>query len=129
MPNRQQRRELQKQGLAFTPKQEALINEAIKRNYELGSNHGRNQTIKTCYAATCLAVKEVCGFSTEQVYDVLKAMDHNVVYSLSSEEDIDRVLDEVGIRITFSDPFSNIEEVGQNPSMEAAEELDADSSV
>ena len=111
MPNRQERRQLKKAGLAFTPKQEALINEAIRVNYERGMDCGKKQAVKTCYAATCLAVKEVCGFSAEQVYEVLEAMDHNVVSSLSSEEDIDRVLEEIGISITFSDPFSNIEKV------------------
>ena len=115
MPNRQERRQLKKAGLAFTPKQEALIDEAIRHNYERGMTRGKTQAVKTCYAATCLALQKEFGFSPEEVWRGLRAMDHNVVYSLSSEEEIDRVLKEVGIQITFSDPFSNIEEVEPEP--------------
>ena len=117
MPNRQERRQLKKAGLAFTPKQEALINEAIRVNYERGMDCGKKQAVKTCYAATCLALREEFGFSPEDVWRGLRAMDQNVVNALASEEEIDRVLKEVGIQITFSDPFSNIEEVEPEPAL------------
>lgn len=111
MPNRQQRRQLQRQGLAFTPKQEALINAAIRQNYDLGMEKGRGQAIKTCYAAVCLALRDTYGFGKQRVKNVLHTMDKHVLETLSSEEAMDDVFKQIGLRISFSDPFSNIEEV------------------
>lgn len=110
MANRQQRRHLSKV-FGLTQAQQDVVNAAIKENYYRGIEAGKGQAIKTCYAATCKAVRDVYGCETEQVRDFLRVMDKHVVGTLASEEAIDEVFEQIGLRITFSDPFSNIEEV------------------
>lgn len=111
MHNRQERRQLKREGLAFTPKQEAVINAAIQQNYELGIQKGRGQAIKMCFAGVCLALHDVCGFGGTRVKRVLQQMEHHILETLSSEEAMDKVFEEIGLRISFSNPFGYLEEV------------------
>lgn len=100
-----------KQVLNLTRPQEALVNLAIKENYHLGIEAGKAQAIKTCYAAMCMAARDVYGFGKQRVCKMLREMDKRVVETLASDEAVDEVFEQLGLRITFSDPFSNIEEV------------------
>ena len=112
MPNRQQRRHPSGgQVLQLTAPQEALINKAIKENYYRGVDAGKAQAVKTCYAAMCLAARDTYKFGKKRVLRLLHAMDKHVCETMASDEAIDQVFERLGIRITFSAPFENIEEV------------------
>lgn len=100
-----------KQVLNLTPAQEALVNVAIQHNYDLGIQAGKGRAIKTCYAAACRAFCEVFGADGDKMMEAMKVFDGYVVDTLSSDEALDEVLEKYGLKITFSDPFSNLEEV------------------
>lgn len=97
----------------MTRPQEALVNLAIKENYRLGLETGKAQAIKTCYAAMCSAAQDALGFDAQQVRDFLHAMDERAAETISSDEAVDEVFEQLGLRITFSHPFGYIEETDQ----------------
>lgn len=100
--------------LSLTKQQQDLVNRAIKENYYRGIEAGKAQAVKTCYAAMCLAARDTYKFGKKRVLRLLRAMDKHVCETLASDEAIDEVFERLGIRITFSSPFENIEEVEEN---------------
>ena len=101
-----------KQVLNLTRPQEALVNVAIQHNYDLGVQAGKGRAIKTCYAAACRAFCEVFKADGDKMLEAMKVFDGYVIDTLSSDEALDDVLEKYGLRITFSDPFSNLGEAG-----------------
>ena len=99
-----------KQVLHLTPAQEALVNVAIQHNYDLGVQAGKGRAIKTTYAAACRAFCEVFKADGDKMLEAMKTFDEYVITTLSSDEALDEVLEKYGLKITFSDPFSNLEE-------------------
>lgn len=66
--------------------------EGIKAGYERGAD----ETLKTSYAAMCLALHDVHGFDCDACMEMLKAADERVTYALNSQElldELDRTLD------------------------------------
>ena len=74
---------------------------AEDESYKLGARAGIENTMKTCYAAICLALHEMYGFGTKRCKAVLNAVDEKVTYSLSSAEAIQEVFDTMGLEIKF----------------------------
>ena len=118
MANRAQRRK-KPQPVSMPKSQELLIKrfekngitmKDLEREYYKGVDAGRDSSIKTCYAAVCLAAKECLGFGAKRAYKLLCTMDRHVCETLSSAEAIDKVLDEMGITIRFRDPFDRVEQ-------------------
>ena len=118
MANRAQRRKKPQQ--VSLPKSQEVMLQKMCRNgitvkdleaeWHKGHEAGRVSAIKTCYAAVCLAAKEAMGFGPKRAYKLLCTMDKHVCESLSSMEAINKVLDEMGITISFrNDPFDRIE--------------------
>lgn len=66
---------------------------------------GKTETLKLCYAAICLALNELHGFGMKRCKEVLNAVDEKVVYALNSEEEIQAVMDKIGLEISFKDAF------------------------
>ena len=118
---REQRQEDIKRFWALTPEERAQrirdneIFQRIQRNgitmedmkmaedkaFADGAQAGMESTMKMCYAAFCLVLKELHGFDTEQCQEILNAVDEKVVFTLTAEELIDEALDEVGLEIAF----------------------------
>lgn len=86
----------------------------LEDNYVKGFDEGfkiaSGPVIKTCYAAICLALKELHGFGKKRCYDVLQAVDDKILNSLTSMEIIDEVWKEIGLQIDFNDPLEPIKE-------------------
>lgn len=82
----------------------------LDRAHAEGIDVGRDSAIRTCYAAVCLAARDLLGFGSKRAYKLLCAMDEHVCNTLSSVEAINKVFDEMGITISFrNDPFDRIE--------------------
>lgn len=117
--NRKQRRAAAKREALKVPvSQQKLIaglyrngitDKDLKAEFEKGANAGRCATIKTCYAAAALAAKGDLELDRAGVNAFIKAIDDYVCNTLSSEEIIDRVLEECGIRLDFHDPFGIVQ--------------------
>lgn len=125
MPNRQQRRKAQKQQkkikrptftkLTLEEREEQLFKNGItikdleqefKNGFESGYEQGSHGVMETCYAAFCLALREVAGFDKNKILEVLYSADGHVARTLTSLEIRDQVLDEVGIELHFKEAFT-----------------------
>ena len=95
--------------------QNGITPEDLEKNYDLGYSKGFSDAstpaVKGCYAAVCLALKELHGFGRDECKAVLEAMDQHILMSLSSMEAIDEVWEELGLRIEFEEAFDRIQEV------------------
>lgn len=107
---------------ALTPEERArrmADNEAFKRINRNGitiedlrnaETQGRNdgfamgveETMKSCYAAICLALNELHGFDSGACKGVLRAVDERVVYALNSQELLDEVKDRLDLEFNFN---------------------------
>lgn len=93
----------------------------LKREVDKAFRRGQKSAVvvdsqfymSTCYAAALLAAHEVLGAGHEQCLEFLHRMDHHVMYSLTSDELVQRVFDELGIKFNFKGVFEDerIEEV------------------
>lgn len=81
--------------------------------YKKGVNDGKDATMKTCFAAICLALNELHGFGKERCSRVLNATYDKMLFALTSQEAIDEVYDRIGLKISFkSDITDDVVEVG-----------------
>ena len=78
------------------------VKRAEEKSYAQGVQAGIENTMKTCYAAICLALNELHGFGTKRCKDVLNAVDDKVVMALTSDEAIQEVFDRMGLVIRFN---------------------------
>lgn len=76
------------------------------QGFRRGFEQGKLFVLKTCYAAAALAYRDMTGCQDKQsICDFLQKLDHNVTYTLTSEEIIDRVNRELGIVMDFKETF------------------------
>ena len=78
------------------------VKRAEEKSYAQGVQAGIENTMKTCYAAICLALNELHGFGTKRCKDVLNAVDEKVVMALTSDEAVDEVYRRMGLVIRFN---------------------------
>lgn len=78
------------------------VKRAEEKSYAQGVQAGIENTMKTCYAAICLALNELHGFGTKRCKDVLNAVDEKVVMALTSDEEVDEVYRRMGLVIRFN---------------------------
>ena len=88
-----------------------VVQMAYNMGYNAGSDHAVRYTIKDCYAAALLAMKEIGNYGHKGGLKLMDRMDKIIAHRLTTEELIDQVYEEMGIRINFADPFDRIEEV------------------
>ena len=89
----------------------ADLDKAIKDGYSEGYQVAGFDTIKACYAATCLALKRMHGFGKRRCAKILKTMDELVLYRLTGEDLIQQVWDELGLKLEFTSALDRIQEV------------------
>lgn len=81
---------------------------AEKAQYQLGFAQGKEFVLKDCYAAAALAYKDmVKDADTDSVTEFLRKLDDYVTYSLTTEELIDRALNEAGVELHFKEAMSD----------------------
>lgn len=89
------------------------LKRAEDEGYQRGVQTGIESTMRTCYAAICLALHELHGFGKERCAKVLNSVDEKITMSLTSEEAIREVYDTMKLEIVFKGlPGERIEEVG-----------------
>lgn len=118
MANRQQRRRKTKGAprharMTKDQKINALMKngitpEDLKKEFERGYNAGFSDaapsTVKTIYAAICLALSDLHGFSSKRCSRVLNRVDHHVIDTLTSADAVEAVYKRMKLTIDFADP-------------------------
>ena len=81
---------------------------AEKTQYEMGFKYGKEFVLKDCYAAAALAFKDMVeDADVDTVTEFLRKMDDHVTYSLTTEELMDKALEEAGVEIRFAEALSD----------------------
>lgn len=126
--NRQQRRQKAKEtpralrGLTREGAMAALVKNGIspqdlEDSFHDGFRQGHHvaceRMLTACYAAFALALRreKTTRFGPERVVRMLRAVDQIILTALDSEEVIDAVFRELGVKLTFTDPFDRIETI------------------
>ena len=76
---------------------------AEEEAYGKGITNGKNETVRTCFAAFCLALNELHGFDSDQCMEVLNNAYDKLTFALNSDEAIQEVYDIIGLEIKFND--------------------------
>lgn len=108
--NRAQRR-LQSKTLQGKANELLRMADNIEKEYEKGAIDAERHAIKMIFAAMCLTLRTEFKFGKVRIHRVLKAVEAYLQpgNELSSQEMIDKVLEETGIRLNFDDPFDPVE--------------------
>lgn len=86
------------------------VDKAGRDGYAQGYEVASCDTVLACYAAICLALKETHGFGKKRCAEVLRKVDDIILYRLTGQDLVNRVWDEMGLRLEFNAPFDRIEE-------------------
>lgn len=97
---------LERNGITIADLEKAT-NEGFEKGYQIASA----DTIKACYAAMCLALKEIHGFKKKRCRRVLQAVDQIILYRLTGDDLIEQVWREIGLQLNFNEPLDRLEEV------------------
>lgn len=87
------------------------LEKEYRDGYDAGFRAGGEYTLKTVYAAVCLALNKEFGFGRERAARVLCAADRIVCETIASPEAIEEVFDKMHLRIAFKEPFDRVEAV------------------
>ena len=79
------------------------VNRAANEGYQQGIALAQEVTMKACYAAMCLVLKELHGFGAKRCMEMLNAVDEKITYALTSEELINQVFTDLKIEINFNE--------------------------
>lgn len=116
---RQQRRQAERaesrlaERIAIFRGSNPLAEETYRKGYNDAWRAACDFAMKSCYAAACLALHDLEGYSTVRNTRFLRLMDDYIVNALTSEEVMDDALHKAGVQINFREPFpeDRIEEV------------------
>lgn len=87
------------------------VDKECDKAYARGRDAGLEFAMRLCYAAAVLGANDAFGFGHKRCNDLLQAMDHHVVYSLTSDDAIEEVFRRVGLKINLTESMDRIEEV------------------
>lgn len=111
--SRQQRRaqeramkKLNEKGNAFR-KVSPMAEEVHRQGYEEGWQAGLTFAIKTCYAASVLALHDLEGYGRIRNTRFLRKMDGHVTNTLTTEDIIDEALLKAGVSLNFKATFDD----------------------
>ena len=94
--------------------QQGISPKDLKAEYDRGFDEGfmaaAEPITKGCYAAVCLALRELHGFGSKRCMAVLRHIDEHLVYTMDGQEMADRVLDEMGLTIMFKEAIDRVQE-------------------
>ena len=138
MPNRAQRREMMRKqigkskALVASYTKQQRIAELIKNGitpHDLQQEHekGRSQgfkeaampIIKCCHAGIILVLHDNFGFTDEQCFEAVSAVDNKIIWALNHLELAEEVLDKTGIEIV-DDAFDRVQRKSPSASDETS---------
>lgn len=70
--------------------------------YSKGVKDGKDETVRTCFAAICLTLHEKYGFGKERCSKVLNDVYDKLCFALTSQDAIQEVYDTIGLEIRFN---------------------------
>lgn len=115
LPEYKKREIAAKAALVERLSQNGITPDDLKREYDKGFDEGFRRAaepvIRSIYAATCLALRELYGFGSKRCMDVLRRLDQKILFTLDGHELVDQVFRDIGLTINFKEPFDRIEEV------------------
>lgn len=77
------------------------MHKAEEDAYSKGVKDGKDETVRTCFAAICLTLHEMYGFGKERCSKVLNDVYDKLCFALNSQEAIQEVYDTMGLEISF----------------------------
>ena len=93
--------------------QNGITPEDLEKEWHDGYNTGWAKASpgasKTCYAAFALALHELYGFGKNRLERVLNRADNLIIEYLTTEEIIDAVYKEAGLKLNFDDGFEKFQ--------------------
>lgn len=110
---RQQRRKLEREQQALLRKGDAFRNvnpmaeEVHRQGYEEGWKAACDFCMRTCYAASVLALHDLEGYGFKRNTRFLRKMDGYITNTLTSEEIIEEAFNKAGVAINFKAPFDD----------------------
>ena len=78
------------------------MHKAEEEAYADGIKAGKEATVRTCFAAICLSLHELHGFSKKRCSRVLNDVYDKLCFALTSQDAIQEVYDTMGLQITFN---------------------------
>lgn len=87
-----------------------MTESAYNMGYNEGMQRGIRFSMKDCYCAALLAMRDISRYGHKRGLRLLKVMDNIILTRLTTEELIDKLMDEMGIVFEFDDPFDRIRE-------------------
>lgn len=95
--------------------QNGITPEDLKNEYDKGYTEGfkaaAEPVIRSCFAATCLALNDLHKFGASRCAAVLNLVDRHMTETLTSVEIIDDVYDRMKLRLDFKEPFDRVQEL------------------
>ena len=79
----------------------------LEDSYREGWRDACRYSMRVCYAAAVLALRELEGYHTKRNTRFLRLMDDKVTNALSSDEAIDEAYRVAGVRICFGDVMTD----------------------
>lgn len=83
------------------------LKEEFQKGYGAGWSDGRERLYKEVFAAICLVMEE--DFDNDVIIDLLHAVDSRVKLSIDVNEDLDEVLERVGVELHFKNVIGGVE--------------------
>ena len=87
------------------------LEENYKMGYDAGFKDAATPTIKSIYAITAQVLHERYGFGKKRICDTLSDIDNKLCACVSYQDEIEKVWKDIGLDISFGDPFDRIMEV------------------
>lgn len=92
--------------------QNGITPKHLDAEYERGRQDGFDEAgvelIKTLYAAVCLVLQDEFGFSKEQCWEAVHAVDRKIVWAVDHVELMHEAWEKTGITFHFDDEFDRI---------------------
>ena len=92
----------------ITPKD---LEDAYREGFEEAWAQSTPGVLKTCYAAIVLALRAELGYGRKRCQRILGAVDDIICNTLTSQEAIDKVYEEIGLILNFQEPFDRVKEI------------------
>ena len=93
----------------LTSDQGKVIDDAYRLDVSDGWKQALGDAGKTTYAASILALRAEFGFGQERCRRFIERMDQEVTNTLDSREALDKVFEDIGLKINFDDPLEHVE--------------------
>lgn len=77
------------------------MHKAEEDAYIKGVKIGKDEAVRTCFAAICLTLHEMHGFGKERCSKVLNDVYDKLCFTLTSQDAIQEVYDTMGLEISF----------------------------